>query len=146
MTDYLLLIPIVIVAGLVTLSVISQRGTPPGVRQGRLVAGSPKPNAVSSEPVTPAPQQVKPLPGTRDDIRAAVAQTGGTITQDSENYIAATYSTPLMRFVDDVEFRRDGLVWQVRSASRVGHSDMGANRKRVGKLRSVLETKGGLAT
>ena len=139
MFDLLLLIPIVLLGGLVVLSVISQRGSPPGVRNGRLQAGSPKPNAVSSEPDTPAPQQVAPLPGSRDDIRAAIAQTGGTIVADSEDYVAATYSTPLMRFVDDVEFRRDGAQWHVRSASRVGHSDMGANRKRVERLRAALQ-------
>ena len=138
MADLLWLIPIVVLGGLVVLSVISQRGTPPGVVGGRLEAGSPKPNAVSSEPDTPAPQKVDPLPGTRDDIRAAVAATGGTLTIDSEDYVAATYSTPVLRFVDDVEFRRDGTQWHVRSASRVGHSDMGANRKRVERIRAAL--------
>ena len=138
MTDLLLLIPIVILGGLVILSVMSQRGTAPGVELGRLRGGSPKPNSVSSEPDTPAPQRVEPLPATRDDIRRIVAETGGTIVADSEDYIAATYSTPILRFVDDVEFRRDGTVWQVRSASRVGHSDMGANRKRVERLRAAL--------
>ena len=138
MTDLLLLIPIVVLGGLVILSVMSQRGTAPGVELGRLRGGSPKPNSVSSEPDTPAPQRVEPLPATRDDIRRIVAETGGTIVADSEDYIAATYSTPILRFVDDVEFRRDGTVWQVRSASRVGHSDMGANRKRVERLRAAL--------
>ena len=138
MADLLWLVPITVLAGLVVLSVISQRGTPPGVVGGRLEAGSPKPNAVSSEPDTPAPQKVDPLPGTRDDIRAAVAATGGTLTIDSEDYVAATYSTPVLRFVDDVEFRRDATQWHVRSASRVGHSDMGANRKRVERIRAAL--------
>ena len=138
MADMLLLIPIVLLGGLVVLSVISQRGTPPGVVGGRLQAGSPKPNAVSSEPDTPAPQKVEPLTATRDAIRAAVAATGGTITADSADYVAATYSTPILRFVDDVEFRRDGERWQVRSASRVGHSDMGTNRKRVERIRAAL--------
>jgi uncharacterized protein (DUF1499 family) len=131
-------IPIVVIGGLTVLSVISQRGTPPGVQDGTLKPGSRKPNAACSEDATPPEQKVDPLKGSRDDIRRAIADTGGTITADSENYIAATYSSKLMRFVDDVEFRRDGDVWQVRSASRVGHSDMGANRKRIERLRATL--------
>ncbi len=138
MLHLLMPIPIVVVGGLTVLSVISQRGTPPGVKDGTLKPGSSKPNAACSENGTPAAQKVDPLTGSRDNIRAAIAATGGTITADSDDYIAATYSTKLMRFVDDVEFRRDGVLWQVRSASRVGHSDMGANRKRVEALRAVL--------
>ena len=138
--DYLWLIPAVIMGGLVLLSVMSQRGSPPGVQLGRLQAGSPKPNAVSSEPDTPEPQRVEPLSGTREDIRAAIARTGGRITSETDDYLSATYSTPLLRFVDDVEFRRDGALWQVRSASRVGHSDMGANRRRVETIRAALAT------
>ncbi len=137
--DYLWLIPAVIIGGLLILSVLSQRGSPPGVQLGRLQAGSPKPNAVSSEPDTPEPQRVAPLTGSREDIRAAVSETGGKITSETDDYISATYSTALLRFVDDVEFRRDGQTWQVRSASRVGHSDMGANRKRVEKIRAALQ-------
>ena len=138
--DYLWLIPAVIIGGLVVLSVMSQRGRPPGLQLGRLQAGSPKPNAVSSEPDTPAPQQVAPLSATREQLRAAIAETGGKITSETDDYLSATYSTPILRFVDDVEFRRDRDVWQVRSASRVGHSDMGTNRKRVDAIRAKLAT------
>ena len=138
MTKLLLLIPIVLLGGLVVLSVISQRGTAPGVVDGRLRPGSDKPNAVSSEAGTPEGQRVEPLTASRDRLRAVIVETGGTIVTDSDDYIAATYSTPLLRYVDDVEFRRDGDVWQVRSASRVGHSDMGANRKRVERIRAAL--------
>jgi uncharacterized protein (DUF1499 family) len=42
-----------------------------------------------------------------------------------------------MRFVDDVEFLLDEgkSVIHVRSASRVGHSDLGVNRKRIEAIR-----------
>jgi len=81
---------------------------------------------------------VLPLVTTKDGLKSAVTATGGTITSESDDYISATYTSGLMRFVDDVEFRRDGSVWHVRSASRVGHSDMGANRKRVNAIRQSL--------
>ena len=52
-----------------------------------------------------------------------------------------------MRFTDDLEFlldRERGVI-DVRSASRVGYSDLGANRKRVEALRGVLIERGAVA-
>lgn len=48
------------------------------------------------------------------------------------------------RFVDDVELqlRSDQDLIAVRSASRVGYSDFGANRKRVEGLREALQAAG----
>ena len=47
------------------------------------------------------------------------------------------FITPVMRFRDDVEFLLDeeAQVVHVRSASRVGHSDMGLNRRRYEAIR-----------
>jgi uncharacterized protein (DUF1499 family) len=56
---------------------------------------------------------------------------------DEPTYLRATFRSRLFGYEDDVEFRLDiaaGVV-HVRSASRVGHSDFGANRKRVEALR-----------
>lgn len=56
------------------------------------------------------------------------------------DYLYAQYTTPLMKYVDDVEFWFDpvkGAV-QVRSASRIGQSDLGANRKRIEAVRAAL--------
>ena len=48
------------------------------------------------------------------------------------------------RFVDDLEIqlRPDQALIAVRSASRVGYSDFGANRKRVEALREALQAAG----
>ncbi len=53
-----------------------------------------------------------------------------------DNYIYVTVSSPLFGFVDDLEFYfpQGETVAFYRSASRVGHSDMGQNRKRVDAL------------
>lgn len=56
------------------------------------------------------------------------------ITRESD-YLRVEFVTPLMRYVDDVEFRLTPTEIHVRSASRVGKSDLGANRKRVEALR-----------
>ena len=67
-------------------------------------------------------------------------QSGVVIVKLDANYIHATFTTTIMRYVDDVEFHlreSDGII-AVRSASRVGHSDLGANRKRIETIRSNL--------
>jgi len=60
------------------------------------------------------------------------------IISKTNNYIHAAYFTKSKIFIDDVEFYFDkdaGLI-HFRSASRVGHSDLGANRKRMEKIRN----------
>ncbi|MFK7778444.1 MAG: DUF1499 domain-containing protein, partial [Gimesia sp.] len=51
----------------------------------------------------------------------------------------AEFRSLCFRFVDDVEFLIDSgqNMIQVRSASRVGHSDFGANRKRIESIRRL---------
>lgn len=134
----LLIIPILLLAAMITLSLLSRRGKAKGLVDGKLAPLPSKPNCVSSEDGTDKAKRVDPLATDAVGLKAAIAATGGTITQDAGDYISTTYTTGLMRFVDDVEFRRDGDVWHVRSASRVGHSDMGANRKRVKAIRAAL--------
>lgn len=60
------------------------------------------------------------------------------------NYLHAEFRTRLLRFVDDLELLLDAERGRiaVRSASRVGHSDMGVNRKRVESLRQRLIERG----
>jgi uncharacterized protein (DUF1499 family) len=54
-----------------------------------------------------------------------------------DNYIHVEFRSRIFRFVDDVEFLFDEEkpLIHVRSASRVGYSDMGVNRKRVETIR-----------
>lgn len=59
----------------------------------------------------------------------------------SDDYLHAEVRTRLLRFVDDLEFLlapAEGCI-HVRSASRVGYSDLGANRRRVESLRRLLD-------
>jgi uncharacterized protein (DUF1499 family) len=59
-------------------------------------------------------------------------------------YLHAEFSTRLLRFTDDVEFelRTGPGVIAVRSASRLGYYDFGANRSRIEKLRAELRADG----
>ncbi|MQX54420.1 DUF1499 domain-containing protein [Alcanivorax sediminis] len=56
-----------------------------------------------------------------------------------QSRIQARFKSLVMRFTDDVTFyvRENGVV-EVRSASRIGYWDLGANRRRVESLRVKL--------
>lgn len=62
------------------------------------------------------------------------------IIQVSDNYLYAEFTSKMMGFVDDVEFYLDkpANVIQVRSASRLGESDLGVNRQRIESIRAQL--------
>ena len=69
-----------------------------------------------------------------------LAQPRARITEARVGYFRAEFTSLIFRFVDDVEFLLDENehVIHVRSASRVGHSDLGANRQRVERLRAAF--------
>ena len=79
--------------------------------------------------------------------REAVAAMPRTkIQTESEGYLHAECTSRLMGYVDDLELHlraADGVI-AVRSASRVGHGDMGVNRARVEALRETLAAAGAL--
>lgn len=58
----------------------------------------------------------------------------------NDHYIYAEYTTGLLRFIDDVEFLKSPTeeMIHVRSASRIGYSDMGKNRDRIEEIRTSL--------
>lgn len=66
------------------------------------------------------------------------------ITGSASLYIRAEATTPILRFTDDVEFllNRDAGQIEMRSASRIGRSDMGTNRERLEQLRSRMREAG----
>jgi uncharacterized protein (DUF1499 family) len=67
-----------------------------------------------------------------------------TIVDRRTTYIHAESRTRIMRFVDDIEFLlvRDKNEIAVRSASRLGYSDFGQNRRRVEGYRAALVASG----
>ena len=77
--------------------------------------------------------------------RDAVSQLPRTrIVTDTNDYLHAECKSRFFGFVDDLELQlrpEDGII-AVRSASRVGYSDLGANRKRVEDLRESLSAGG----
>lgn len=58
-----------------------------------------------------------------------------------DGYIHATFTSKIFKFVDDVEFVIDHHKKRIhfRSRSRIGYYDLGANRKRMLAIKSVLQ-------
>jgi uncharacterized protein (DUF1499 family) len=132
------------------------RGKPPGnlgVTDGKLKPPSKTENSVSSQAdLWPGhPQQgyarIAPL-ALRGTGAQTIAKIGAVVEaapraqvlKREADYLYATFTTPLMKYTDDVEFWFDpaAQVVQVRSSSRLGRKDFEANRKRVEALRQAL--------
>lgn len=137
---------LVLLVLLVVKAAQSKEGEAPGLVNGRLAPCSPKPNCVNSEEGTPADKVVAPLVLSPTDpeadwrrLQEVITAHGGELKRVEDHYLAATFTSGLFGFVDDFEARRDdeaGLI-RLRSASRVGTSDLGANRTRVEQLRQA---------
>jgi len=139
------IVVVILLIAMVALSLMSQRKSPPGLLDGRLRPCPQTPNCLCSEYPDSA-AHIAPLlfDGNADEAwaraRQALLDSGGSIVQEQGDYLAATYTSLVFRFVDDLEMRLDRQAKQIhiRSASRVGHSDLGVNRKRVGRLRELF--------
>jgi uncharacterized protein (DUF1499 family) len=61
------------------------------------------------------------------------------------DYLRAECRSRVFRFVDDLELLFDDAagVVRYRSASRVGRSDLGVNRRRVDALRAAVDARRG---
>ncbi len=119
-------------------------GEPPqniGIQNNRLTPCPDSPNCVSSFE-SDETHGIAPLNASIADIQQVLAgMDEANIVSVEADYLYAEFTTPLMGFVDDVEFLQDRAsgVTHVRSASRLGYSDLGANRNRIESLRSALE-------
>ncbi|MEE9494220.1 MAG: DUF1499 domain-containing protein [Gammaproteobacteria bacterium] len=105
-----------------------------------------KPNCVSSQSIDNA-HFIEPIhyTGSVDeawqqlmDILKVTKRT--KIVEHLELYLHVEATSLIFRFVDDVEFliSPDEKIIHVRSASRIGRSDWGVNRKRVERIRKAF--------
>ena len=119
---------------------MSRSGTAPSLVNGQLTTCPDKPNCVCSETGPESASFITPisLPANQSAqawtiLKATIVEQGGQLRVEKDSYFAATFTSAVFGFVDDLEARLDadrGVI-QLRSASRVGHSDFGVNRKRV---------------
>lgn len=117
-----------------------------GVASGKFTPCPITPNCVSSQSQDSI-HTIAPLRYTTasevafDKLKATLqAQPRVNLLTTTANYIRAEFTIPLVGFVDDVEFYldREANLIQVRSASRLGDSDLGVNRKRIETIRTKL--------
>jgi uncharacterized protein (DUF1499 family) len=113
----------------------------------RLLKCSAKPNCVCSLYEDDADHFIAPIdtpPASQQEsmvlLKAAIQEMGGTIKTDNSTYISATFTSSIFKFVDDLELLHQPAEnrWHIRSASRVGYSDFGVNRRRVEQLRTLV--------
>jgi len=144
----LAVLALVLVAA-VGLSLAARRRPPSGLVDGRLRPCPDTPNCVSSQSSV-ADQAVRPLRFSGDPQEAfarlvglvdALART--ELLEHVEGYAHFEVTTALMRFRDDLEFQLDAVagVIHLRSCSRVGRSDLGANRRRAEAVRAAFEDR-----
>lgn len=138
--DIFIYIAIGLVIMFFLLGLKSQKGKAKGLVNGKLAPPNNAPNCAVSENYDDEKHAVAPLSATLKQAKAAVIATGGVITSETGNYVSATYMSNIFKFVDDVELRDSGQgIVHIRSASRVGYSDQGQNRKRVERIRAALK-------
>ncbi|MDH5428014.1 MAG: DUF1499 domain-containing protein [Nitrospirota bacterium] len=127
-------------------------GATPGefrVKESRLASCPDSPNCVctldDAEDHAIAPYRYRK---TLDEAKAVVKQVFSErsrteLVQEEAAYLHYEVRSLLFRFVDDVEILFDDTskIIHFRSASRMGYSDFGVNRRRMEEIRSLLEGK-----
>ncbi len=140
-----------------TLLMVGCRGTPPdtlGPQNGDLLACPETPNCVHTghghpEGTSPLMVAAEWADASRDEIMEKVAEAVDqlprtAIHRHDDRYIHAESASLIFRFVDDLEvlLSDDGSELIVRSAARMGQSDMGVNARRVEALHQALYERG----
>jgi len=122
------------------------------VKDGNLTPCPESPNCVSSQS-TDEKHFIEPLSydGSLVEAREKLvsiiqSMKRSQIILKEDTYIHAEFTSALFRFVDDTEFYFDDAAKTIhmRSASRVGYSDLGVNRKRIETIRSKFKSGTGI--
>jgi len=118
-----------------------------GLHDGELTSCPNTPNCVNSQAVGEK-QYIEPIfyTGTQQEARVRLLEILQSekrikILKIQKNYIRAEFTSALFGFVDDVEFyfpeeQTGETIIDIRSASRLGYSDLGTNRKRIEQIRN----------
>lgn len=133
------------------LGIQSKSGAAPGLKGGALSQCPTSPNCACSEYLDDRAHYVMPInydpvdpAAPLEPVKAIILKMGGELPEQTgpqSLYLAATFTSRFFRFVDDLELRYDAesKLLHIRSASRVGHSDLGVNAKRVEAIRQHLQ-------
>ena len=139
MKKFLLIIPLL---GILSFGCSGKKPENIGLQKGGLAPCPASPNCVSSQ----KGERPFVFKGSADQAIARVANIikampGARVETLDADYLHATFKSRVFGFVDDVEFHADrekGLL-HFRSASRLGYWDLGANKRRIEKIRRLFE-------
>ena len=130
-------------AALAILSALHQNQSPPGIVDGFLADCPDSPNCVCSQSKSPG-HQIEPILFA-GDAETAMNQMHQVLMEiprstpvaQTANYLHFVIRSAIFRFADDVQLLLDQERHevQIRSASRVGTSDLGVNRSRAEYIR-----------
>lgn len=129
----------------------SKDAVAPGLYEGKLTECSDSPNCVCSDHPLPVAAAILPvtMPNKvkltlQQDILRALRSMGATRIQWQGDYLGTEFRSPVFGFIDDFELRLDMSenLLHIRSASRMGRSDFGVNRKRVAEFQALLKQAG----
>jgi uncharacterized protein (DUF1499 family) len=129
---------------IVTLNMFSQPPHGLGLVGGRLADCPDSPNCVSSQSERES-QRLPSIPffGTASEAIASLKRVvsempRSRLVAEDGDYLRYEFRSFLLRFVDDVELLVDESKSAIhfRSASRVGYSDFGVNRRRMEEIRT----------
>lgn len=127
---------------------LSKENKGPGIVDGHLLNCPEKPNCINTEYPEQSSHYLSPLdfPEAKNEQIMTLAKTtllemGAEIIKADNNYLAATFTSSLFKFTDDFELRLDNSTHKlhIRSASRVGYSDFGVNKRRVERFLKLIK-------
>jgi uncharacterized protein (DUF1499 family) len=117
-----------------------------GVSNGHLASCPASPNCAVSQNadskhfIEPIAYQVDRDTARKTLLKVLTVVPRTTVQEETDDYIYALSKSRIFGFVDDVEFYfpKDENVIHMRSASRIGDSDLGVNRRRLEQIRLAM--------
>ena len=118
-----------------------------GINDGHLAACPAYPNcavsqdADSKHAIDPITYHVDRAQARETLLKVLTVVPRTEVVEQTDNYIHALSKSRIFKFTDDVEFYfpTNESVIHMRSASRIGDSDLGVNRRRLEQIRLALQ-------
>lgn len=139
------LIPIIVFSFIIRLDLMSNQSQEIDVKLGviknKLTKCPDKPNCVVSFYSEDSEHYIAPMEtdlSINEIKKILMDKLGLKLKSEQENYLYFTYTSNFFEFIDDIEIFKINNILYFRSASRVGYSDLGVNKKRVIKIKEML--------
>jgi uncharacterized protein (DUF1499 family) len=140
-------IPIFVTLVLMLSNCTANRPADGECKNNELAACPDRPNCVSSlsndkeQSIAPLTYDGSMAEATARLLSVLEQMKGAKIVSRTDTAIHAEFTSPVFGFVDDVDFRFDAADRRIdlRSASRVGYTDFGVNRKRIEEIRQRFQ-------